>query len=820
MRRSPRLWFPGPGRPSPRCEDAWISPEPVSRPRSLLPLALIIVLIVALGSIALRSSRSARDAAETAHRQDAVLLENTLARLANEFLLVAGKELLDFATLDPFSLVPGDPADRARLETFVSRSPVYNYGAALTGGSLEPLNTWAEGPLPIATDPGYDTLKAGVLTGNPGVSSVMRVEGVPLVAVAIPALIDPSGVVLFIGYWRADTSLLQQYSEEIRQEPNAQAMVVDSRGVVVATRSPAVVGRDLGDHPALTALAAGREGVLEFDRDGTSMTAIYSPVGLGDWNLVKEVPTSEFLGAIRRTHERTDTFLVALLVAAAVSVLALVHRVQRTRSRAEQRFRALVNNAADVITVVAADGSISYDSPAVERVLGYAEGERAGKHVTSYVHPDNADCVASAIAPPAADSGSRVGGEIQVRRRDGRYRWFDITMTNLVHDPVVRGIVLNQHDVTERKVAEDAARERGAQLAEAQSLAHIGSWSWDISSDVVEWSDELYRLFGLEPQSVRMSYARFLEHVHPEDRPRVEETVMRAYETGQPFSVDHRLVRPEGPVVWLHGRGEVVMRDGRPERMFGTAMDVTDRKRVEDELRALDAAKNEFIANAAHELRTPLTVLVGFTSVLSAQPPRENVNEFLVIFKENAKRIETLINNLLDLSQIEHGTLELDLRAANLTSAVRFALDTAPPASGVSVAVDVPRELAAVADTTRLSQVLLNLLTNAYKYGGSEVLIEAVGMGEHVVLSVSDNGDGVPDDVIGRLFEPFARGSNVTRARGSGLGLSIVRKLVEGFGGDVWYEDRDPHGARFVIRLAAAAAHQPGVVTEARSLAG
>lgn len=355
----------------------------------------------------------------------------------------------------------------------------------------------------------------------------------------------------------------------------------------------------------------------------------------------------------------------------------------------------------------------------------------------------------------------------------------------------------------EQAQARQALRHGEAQLAEAQALAHVGSWDWEVAADRLTWSDELYRIFGLEPQSRPLDYAAFLAAVHPEDRPLVEETVRRSHATGESFAIEHRVVRPDGSVRWIHGKGQVVTGQAGPLRMFGTAQDVTERKQVE-------RARSGFIAAAAHELRTPLTTIVGTVEILASFRSRLSegqLDEYCGMIRTQGDRVKRLISGLLDLSQIELGLLRLELQPIELGPSVRRALLAAPPPGETAVQVEVPDGLDVLGDGMRLDQILVNLLTNAYRYGGPAVTVSAAAAAGVVRLVVSDNGPGVSPELVPLLFDPFQRG---TRRRpqqsgageeGSGLGLAIVRGLANAQGGDVSYEVGRPQGARFVLHL-------------------
>jgi signal transduction histidine kinase len=352
--------------------------------------------------------------------------------------------------------------------------------------------------------------------------------------------------------------------------------------------------------------------------------------------------------------------------------------------------------------------------------------------------------------------------------------------------------------VFQQEAAHRSLHDRDAQaLAEAQAVAHIGSWTWDITTNQVSWSDELFLVFGRPPGSAGIDYDAFLSAVHVADRSRVDQTVRRSFATGDPFFFDHRIVRPDGAERWVHGRGRVVMGAEGPLRMVGTCQDITDRRRAEEASRA-------FLANAAHELRTPLTSVLGLSDLISGLGRTLNqplLEEYCEMLRKQGLRARRLISGLLDVSRMEQGLLEVRLERVVLNDLVHRAADAVPRADDRRLEIDVPETLAAQADPLRMEEVLVNLLQNAYLYGGPCVGLQGFESGGQVHLRVWDDGDGVPADLLPHLFQPFARAQSARTQEGSGLGLTIVHGLVQAQNGRVWYEPRQPRGAQFVVCL-------------------
>lgn len=268
------------------------------------------------------------------------------------------------------------------------------------------------------------------------------------------------------------------------------------------------------------------------------------------------------------------------------------------------------------------------------------------------------------------------------------------------------------------------------------------------------------------------------------------------------------------PVRTEQGTGSMVVFSGPFAQMFGSdeterlgeyADEVgiaLDRVHLTEEMSRLDQARRAFIANAAHELRTPLTAILGFSSMVASDPtgmPPDQLQRAMDAVHRHSLRMRTLVNNLLDLTQIEAGKLSVTIAPLSLAEVARQALETTPPPEDYSVSLNVP-DVEVIADRLRLEQVFVNLLANAYKYGGSRVAVEGRVEDGTAVVTVSDDGLGIAEPLRSRLFEPFVRGAAVGK-EGSGLGLAIVRSLLRAFGGDIWYEEVAPHGARFAFRL-------------------
>lgn len=360
------------------------------------------------------------------------------------------------------------------------------------------------------------------------------------------------------------------------------------------------------------------------------------------------------------------------------------------------------------------------------------------------------------------------------------------------------------NEALEERVAartEELTRVRD-RLVEAQQVARIGSWEWDVATGDVWWSSELYSLYGV-PVDAPVTYGTFLGLVHPEDRTQVEAVVATSVESGEPFAFDHRIVRPDGAVRVLHGNGRAV-RDqaGRVVRMVGTGHDIT--------AEAASRAKDQFLAVLSHELRTPLNVALGWTHLLRDDPGLESRARRIVdTVHRNLQLLTRLVSDIMDVSRIAAGALTLDVRPVDLGDLAHAAVETVrrdAAARSITVRTEISPSLPAIrGDGDRLQQVIWNLLSNAVKFArpGGQITLRASPDDDAVRIVVEDDGPGIAPEFLPHVFEQFRQGdSSMTREHGGlGLGLAIARRLVQLHGGTIAAANREQGGAVFTVRL-------------------
>jgi signal transduction histidine kinase/DNA-binding response OmpR family regulator len=402
---------------------------------------------------------------------------------------------------------------------------------------------------------------------------------------------------------------------------------------------------------------------------------------------------------------------------------------------------------------------------------------------------------------------------------DGSVRWYRTRGHVELAENALPRLVGAVMDITaEREVLERLSR-TAERVRLAELAASFGIWELDLATGIVKGSEAWAALERVEDAKVGRHVDEVRQIVHPDDRWLLADRSDRAFATGEPYSVEFRIVPEPGVIQWRRSTAQVQFADGKPSRLIGASIDITKEKEIVAAAEAASRAKNEFLARMSHEIRTPMNAIVGMTSLLLQKDLDEETANFVGTIRTSSDALLTIINDLLDFSKIESGKLDLEDLPFNLVTCAEESIDLLAiraTEKRLELALEIdpilPRWVCG--DITRLRQILVNLLANAVKFTTTgEVLLTVTPFGGNpenpfIHFAVRDTGCGIPPEGLDRLFQSFSQvDASITRKYGgTGLGLAISQKLTEIMGGRIWVESDPGKGSvfQFIIPLRAA----------------
>ena len=480
----------------------------------------------------------------------------------------------------------------------------------------------------------------------------------------------------------------------------------------------------------------------------------------------------------------------------------------------EQRFRATFNSAAVGIAHVGADGQWLLVNQKLCDIVGYTREELLKQSFQDITHPDDLDTDLEYVRQMLANQIQTYSMEKRYIRKNGSHVWINLTVS------LVRADALNAsgssepkyfisfiEDISERFAAEQALRERETRYRLVGRATNDAIWDWNLVTNEVEWNEAIDTLFGYW-EDAGPDATWWYDRIHPDDRERIVCGIHELIESGGKIWLEeYRFLLADNSYALVIDRGYVIHDEqGTPVRMIGSMMDITQRKKAEAEreqllareqaaradAEAANRMKDEFLATLSHELRTPLNAMIGWSQLLRTRKFDEaTAARALETIDRNAKSLAQLIEDVLDVSRIITGSLRLNIHPVELVSVINAAIDTVRPAAeakNIQIEALLDSSVGPVlGDSNRLQQIVWNLLSNAVKFTpkSGHVQVRLHILHSRVQISVRDTGQGISPDFLPYVFDRFRQAdSSSTRSHsGLGLGLAIVRHLVELQGG-------------------------------------
>ncbi len=479
---------------------------------------------------------------------------------------------------------------------------------------------------------------------------------------------------------------------------------------------------------------------------------------------------------------------------------------QRERERALERatkYERLFSLSDTLAMVCSADGFIEELSPSWTRQFGYEPLDLLGVDIANIVHPDDRPEL-TGLSQGSIREGHPAGAVSRVKAKSGEWRWLSWTAA-------LDGgrFYAAATDVTSLQETSQRLRRSEEQLLQASGLARVGGWDYDVRSRHMTWSDEVKRLhevpvdFVPGPDMVGSFYAR-------EDGDLLLERLRACIEDGAPYDVELEVITAKGHRQWVRHQGQAEQVDGKTVRIFGAIQDIAEQRRGREEAIAASKVKSQFLANTSHEIRTPLNGILGMTQLALETPLNPEQREYLQAVHTSGQNLLAIVNDILDISKIESGRLELERVPFSLSQAVFEAVRNQASrahARALELVVDLDPAMPDqfVGDPVRVGQIVTNLVGNAVKFTErGEVCVTARLEREGLHLQVRDTGIGIPPDRITSIFDAFtqADGSTNRRFGGTGLGLTITLELVKAMGGRIEVESTPNVGSTFHVWLA------------------
>ncbi|MCB1651529.1 MAG: PAS domain-containing protein [Alphaproteobacteria bacterium] len=466
-------------------------------------------------------------------------------------------------------------------------------------------------------------------------------------------------------------------------------------------------------------------------------------------------------------------------------------------------------------------GQILYTNQSFRTITGYSEKDLETLHFMEIFSREDRPYIRAGVQAFDTESKTKQNPvtdfEARIITKNGKtcqMEWRQQLCGNLLY--------CAGRNITSIRAQEKELTRREKQLSQAENIGRMGHWNWIIGEQTMEWSDEIYRIFGVEKGSFEPTFETMNAMVARADIARVNQAFHRALIEENDYDMEFCIRRPDDETRFIRCEGRCARDEsGEVIALYGIMQDMTERmlyesdlKKAKDAAERAYAAKTQFLANMSHELRTPLNAIIGFSEMIQQQllgpVGTEKYLEYVGGIRESGQHLLDLISDILDMSKIEAGKYELDLEEISPDKIIKLALhmmEGRAHESGVKINLDcAPGEnLKVIADRRAFLQILLNVLSNAVKFtsDNGQVNIACLERKDYITIKISDNGIGIPANKLAAITRPFEQVSSsyAREHEGTGLGLAITKELIEMHGGTLFVESHVGIGTTVTIRL-------------------
>ncbi|MEI6436237.1 MAG: PAS domain S-box protein, partial [Bacteroidota bacterium] len=490
---------------------------------------------------------------------------------------------------------------------------------------------------------------------------------------------------------------------------------------------------------------------------------------------------------------------------------------EQALAESEERYRVLLNGSSyGILAIDIETHRFIFSNPAICKLFGYTDEEFQQLTIENLAPKETLVSVMS-------EFDLQMRGEKAISfaqeciRKDGTVFYADVAGAPILLNGRNCSVGFF-NDVTSRQQAQESLRESESALRQAQEIAKLGSWEYDLINQKVKWSENCYIIYGLKPYELKPTFEYFKSRVHPDDLHIIDETFETISRFKKPINIEVRMLFPEGNDSWAKIIIAPVVIDDKLVALKGVQIDITELKKIEFELikakeKAVesDRLKSAFLTNMSHEIRTPMNGILGFSELL--KEPKltgEEQQEYIRIIQKSGKRMLNIIRDLVDISKIEAGQITVVVKESNINEQIEYLFYFfKPEAEKKGIALSIKnflqsKESIITTDREKIFSILTNLVKNAIKYtkqGSIEFGYEKKG--KFLEFFVRDTGIGIPKRRQEAIFDRFVQAdiADSNAYEGAGLGLSIAKAYVEMLGGKIWVESSEGEGSTFYFTI-------------------